>query len=312
MADRWAQFLDHLAGALDAGLPPGSAVALAGEAAGGPLAAAAPDWAAAVDRGESLAGAITGADPLITAILTAGERSGRLPELCRLLARQRAQMARLRWQALGRLAYPLLLAHMAVFMPAVVAVFAGASPWWLAAGPAVLWSLIGGAWVLWRWDQGRSGWWLRGPAGLVWWPLITARSAAALAAGAAAGLLADGIVDLVAGACGHPTVAQRLRDQTARLRSGQGRIADTLRAAGYPAWAVDPLTSAETAGRLEAAAVQVGAEAAFRFEERSTWAMRLITGAIYALAMLMAVAAILTIAAGYARMLTDIAREAGG
>ncbi|MFM2092720.1 MAG: hypothetical protein RLZZ127_3209, partial [Planctomycetota bacterium] len=79
MADRWAQFLDHLAGTLDAGLPPGRAVAVAAEAAGGAIAARGPAWVAAIDRGTALADAIDGTDPVVRAVLAAGERSGRLP-----------------------------------------------------------------------------------------------------------------------------------------------------------------------------------------------------------------------------------------
>ncbi|MFM2091486.1 MAG: hypothetical protein RLZZ127_1975, partial [Planctomycetota bacterium] len=144
-----------------------------------------------------------------------------------------------------------------------------------------------------------------------WWPLITVRAATALHAAAAAGLLADATVELVAGACGHPAVAARLRAAAPGLRQGHGRIVDAFAGAGFPAWATGPLSAGETAGRLEASADQVGREAAFRFEERSTWAMKLVTGAIYGLAMAAAVAAILTIAAGYVRTLQQIAKESG-
>lgn len=313
MADRWAVFLDNLARAVDAGVPIGRSVELAGSAAGGSLATLAPGWAKAVDHGQSLASAITGADALITAILAAGERSGRLPALCRLLAAQRTLMDRLRWQAIGKMVYPGILAHAALMLPALVNTVGGGNPLWILAGPIALWTVAGAVVALWRWDRGQSPWWLWGPLGLVWWPLITSRSCAALAAATGAGLLADATLTLMAQACGHPQVARRLGDQAAVVRAGQTRISESMAVAGFPTWAIGSLSAAETAGRLELGAQQVGGEAAFRFEERATWAMRLISGAIFAIAALMAITAIFWMFnATYGKALKDAIEATGG
>lgn len=298
---RQARLLESLATTLEAGLPPDRCLDLAAAAGGGRPGARARAAVAAVARGESIAAALAaaGEDAMLVAVVAAGERSGRLPPLLRRLAEAYALRARLRDEAAGRLLYPLLLTHLALAVLPLPWVVSGAvTPWMLAAGPVLLWLSAGAAWWSARGAHrtgllGRLA--LRQPAAWLCRPALDADLAAVLGAALSSGLLAPDALGLAADACLNRSLGGRLSAAGRDLRAGRLRdVGEALAACGMSADLLALVATAEASGTLDRGLHQVAVVAGERFADRLRWTVRAVTGAIYALAMLIAAATIVT------------------
>lgn len=310
---RQDRLLSTLASTLDAGLPPDRALALAGDAAGGRPGRRARAAAQRITTGTPLAEALVaaGEDQLICAVLRAGERTGGLPALCRQLAGAYALRASLRDEVVGRLAYPVLLIHAALLLAPLPWVIAGDLPGWsMAIGPLLpaLGLALLAAIACW---SGRAGLLarlaLRRPLAGLCLPALAADAAAVLAAALAAGLLVPDALELAADACANRQLAGRLRDAAQAVRAGRlPDLAAALAACGLVGDLLDLVRAGEVSGKLDQALAQVRTIAAERFAGRLRWTARLVTGTIYALAMLLAAAAIFAM---YGKVYGGLLRE---
>lgn len=310
------RFYRQLGVMLKAGLPWDQALPLAGDTGGPAYARRSRAWARACTAGSALGDALAadGEPPLAVALMRAGEASGRLPEVCQELAGWYEHLVALRNQALGRLVYPALLLHVALALLALPGVIPGRlSPWWLLAGPAALWLLLGlgvlGASLL------RRGGLL---ASLALWPgvrfvcrpFVAANLCAVLRAGLVAGLRVGTATDLAAAACGNRVVGARLAAAGRQVEAGTlPSLAAALGVAGLDAITVDLVAAGEAGGTVDAA---LGRAADLHREQarlRSEWAARIATGLFYGLAMLVAAYTIVTLYAGYLGQVQETMRD---
>lgn len=313
---RQARLYATLAQTLESGLPPDRALELAAAAAGGTPGARARQAALRIAAGTPLCRALGGAgeDAMACAVLAAGDAAGRTPALCRQLGEAFALRARLRDDAVSRLAYPALLAHLALLLlplPWVVRED-GLPVWCMLLGPLLLWGLLAAA-ALAAWWSGRAGVLarlaLRAPLAALCRPALAADAAAVLGAALAAGMLVPDALELAAGACANRELARRLAAAGIGVR--QGRVPDlsaALADCGFAGDLLELVRAGERAGRLEQGLAQMRTVAAERFAWRLQWTARLATGAAYAGAMLIAAA---TVFAMYGQVYGGLMREAG-
>lgn len=284
----WARrslFYRQLAVLLRSGFHLTAAVPLAAGAAGGPWPTRTAPWAAQDQR--PLSELATGEPPLVRALLQAGERTGRLPDVCDHVADLGERLTSLQRHLLGRLWNPLLLIHVAMMIPALPRLVRGDA--WLAdllLGPGLLWATVALVW----WGI-RMGWWdglaarvaVVLPLSWLTEPLVAERVAEVAGAAHAAGLYHREALVLAAAACGNRVVADRLRHAADDLDARRvPSLAEALRRAGLTADAVGILTAAEAGGRLDQGFRQVAVLQQDRFRRRADLAVRVLGGLIYA------------------------------
>ncbi len=307
---------ESLASTTDAGLPPHVALGLAADAAGGVVGARARRAAARVHDGTPLSAALleSGEDRLLCAVLAAGERAGRMPPLARQLAATFALRARLRDEIAGKLIYPLFLIHLALLVLPLPWVVAAQMPvWTMAVGPVSVWLAIAAAVLTARWS-GRAGLLarlaLRAPFHLLCRPALMADAAAVLGAAVSAGLLVPDALELTADACANRELAARLRAAGVAVRCGRlPDLSAALASCGLTGDELELVRTGEHSGKLEQGLGQARALAAERFAIRLQWTARAITGAVYGLAMLVAV---VTIFSMYGKVYSGVMRELEG
>lgn len=312
-----ATFHEQLRTLLDAGMPIARSVELAGEAAGGVHRERAKGWATGCSTGLPLAQQMraSGEDELDVALVEAGELSGRLGEMCLEIAAQHRHVIALRTMTIARLVYPLCIVHVALIAAAVPSVFMrGGSPWLLLAGPASLWTALGvGALAVSL--LGRDGWSriaLLPGARYLAWPWITANACLAMRAGLSAGMLAPRALELAAEACGNRVIARRLTTAAIAVLNGSlANVTSAVRSVGLPDEVVRRVEIGEQSGALD---TELGRSAVLMresFRLRSDWAVRIACGAVYGLAMLLAVLVIFLFMAGYVGLIVDTANQVG-
>ncbi len=252
-----------------------------------------------------------GEDALLCAVLAAGERAGRMPPLARQLAAAFTLRARLRDEVAGRLLYPTLLIHLALLVLPLPWVVGGTLPvWTLAAGPVTLWVLLVAA-VLATRAGSRSGLLarlaLRKPCSLLCQPALIADAAAVLGAALSAGLLVPEALELAAGACANRVLAERLRTAASDVRGTRvPDLASALDACGLAGDELELIRIGERSGKLEEGLTQARSVAADRFAWRLQWTARLVTGTVYAIAMLIAAATVLTMYSSYIGQIREL------
>lgn len=316
-----AVFYESLAELLKAGVPMSQAIASAGAAAGGQHSEQAPAWAAACSRGEGLAVTVHqgGGGHLEATLLEAGERSGRLPELCRLLATHARRSVAARRLATSRLLYPALLVHLALIALAVPVVVPrlmageGISLMWLLTGPLVLWAVaIAIALAARRASAELRARWLLLP-GLrdtthAW---QAANTCTVLHAAAAAGLLVPQMLELAADAGGSQLIATALRREAGRAVSEGTALSVALGRAGLPAELSARLAIAEKAGSLDTTLDTLAAEWHERFGQRLDRLVQVTTATAYGLAVVLTAATVIILFARYMATIWGLANEAG-
>ncbi len=311
-------FYHQLGTLVKAGLPMAQALDHAAVASTGRHAARARQWSAGCAQGRTLAEQLRADhEPAMpTALIAAGEASGRLPELCAELGRFYDHLRRMRSQTIARLAYPVMLAHLALVIPAVPAVFLGTQPWWtILIGPGVVWglALLGTVTVV---VARRSGLAARlalvGPGRVVAEPLIVANSALVIGAGLTAGMLVPRALELAADGCGNRVMAARLRAGAGDVAAGRTPdLAAALGKAGFPAVTVQLIANGERSGTTEQALARAAEHARSTFEERLAWAGRILVAVIYTLAMALAVWQILAMFSAIYAPVFEMIKEDG-
>ncbi len=283
-----AGFFRQLSVLTRTGMPIVNALRLAGDTAGRDYRRAADRWATGCSQGQDLASQLAAAHepPLVVALVRAGETTGRLPELCARIADHFSQLVALRGLAVGKLIYPVFLLHMALIVPMIPQVFADASPWWLLAGPLILWAVVAGLVVAGKiWHE--AGVLARiallpGPRFLTM-PFLTCNTCLVLAAAMAAGMKVRDALELAAEACGNRRFATRLHEAASAVESGSlPNLTMAVRQAGLPERICDLIASGEQSGTLEVVLDQAAVAARESFQSRMTWATKIFTSVIYA------------------------------
>lgn len=300
-----ATFYAQLGSVVRAGLPLREAVRLAGEAAGGPWRAQAATWSAACAGGQPLAAQLeaAGVERLASALVRAGEVSGRLPELCAELAAYYEHRRALRNLIIARLVYPTLLLHVALAAMGVPGLIRTWSPLPLLYGPAALWLLIAMLvmiHLLLRRSGGLARLALHWPLRPLAVPLVAGNTCLVLHAAQAAGMLHPDGLELAAGACGNHLMETRLRAAAVDLRSG--RLPDlptALRACGLPDLVLRLVETGEASGTTEQELMRAARLQREAFQERTLWAARIATGTLYAITMVIAAVVVISLYAGY-------------
>lgn len=312
---RTATFHEQLAVTLNAGLPIAQAVEIAGSTAGGAFTAHGRSWSSGCAAGKGLAEQLAmDAQPSFdVALLTAGEKSGRLPELCRELAAHYRHRVALRNLVLGRLIYPVFLMHATLLTVGVILTFTcNWSPWTIIALPALLWVLVVSAWLalglLGSATRARLA--LSGPFAPLTLPLVASNTATVLRASLAAGMLMPDALELTAGACGNQVLAERLRSAGNELRYNRlDSLAAALARVGLPTLVVQHVTSGEKSGKLDETLGQVATLMRESFRLRAEWTARVTCGIIYGVAIFAAAAVVILFWLGYTNLISEVMRE---
>lgn len=314
---RQARLFSSLGTTLESGLPPDRALELAASTAGGVVGTRARQAAMRVTSGTPLGQALedAGEDPLACAVLRAGDKAGRTPVLCKQLGETYTLRAKLRDEVASRLAYPVLLIHIALILlplPWVVGEN-GISAWFMLLGPAVVWGLVG-AGVITTWWSGKAG--LLGRLALRWpfaalcRPALAADSTAVLGAALSAGMLVPDALELAARACANRQLAQQFDAAAAGVR--QHRIPDltsALATCGFAGDILELVRTGEHSGKLEQGLGHARVVASERFAWRLNWTARLTTGTIYGIAMVIAAAAVFTMYGHQIGQLQEIQKD---
>lgn len=239
-----------------------------------------------LQEGESLTRALAQASeplPLFDlALLRAGEESGRLPEILRLLAayyRERAQQIR---SLIGELVYPVFLFHVAIFIGPFPKLFLGGNI------VQYLWQTVGflipiyvGVFLFALACQGSRGETWRGlieavcrfvpMLGRARQSLALSRLSAALEAQITAGVSIINAWELAAGASASPAIARTVRGWRPQLESSEKTPSDMVSAAPvFPQLFANFYSSGEVSGQLDESLERLHAH----YQEEGTRLMR--------------------------------------
>lgn len=311
-----ARFYEQLRMLLHSGIGMQQAMGMLRDRVPRPYADWLPALSLAIDRGQPLSGQLQrfGERPLPIALIAAGERSGHLPEVCARIVDIYEQAIQVRRQCIVRSIYPVLLLHVAMIMPAVVMFFVkNSSPWWIAAGPGLFWGGLAALWAMHRIGlasglSARIGTWpiIGGVVGAA----VTANVALVLQASVSAGLGFAECLEMAATAAGNRVWRDRLKQAAYDLRHDRlDSFTAAVRQAGFPPDLTDLCSSGEVSGELDVALDRIARLQRERFSHRLQWAVRIFTGAIMAVAMLIAVIAIFSIAMTYLGMVNQVMSE---
>jgi type II secretory pathway component PulF len=305
----WASasaFYHHLGMMLKTGIPLPQAIEHAGDAAGDWHRLQARDLARGCASGESLAAMLSrhGEHPLSIALIDAGERSGRMPEMCSEIEIYFDHCRTLRRLFMARTVYPALLIHAVLVIPQLPAVILGrAGVGSLLIGPGLLWAAIAAAFIA-NTVANRTGLFARLAFAPflreLTRPFVAANTCLVLRAGMAAGLLHHQSLELAAPTCGNRIYAQRIRQQADALsRGATPNLTAALAALGFPALVVQVAQAGEIGGTLEDAMARAARIMREAFHDRTLWTVRIICGMIYGVAVIIAAATIISMYAGY-------------
>jgi type IV pilus assembly protein PilC len=170
--------------------------------------------------------------PFDIALIEAGEKSGRLDAVCKLLASYYEDRARLLRQVISDLLYPAFVLHFAIFLFPLISLFQGGTMTWFvlkSVGVLVVIYAVIGALIYASQDRRGLEWraklekWLRAVPvlGTARQSLVLARLAASLEALITAGVNIIEAWDLAAAASGSPAMQSAVREWKPRVVAGQ-------------------------------------------------------------------------------------------
>ena len=305
-----ARFYRQLGGLVRSGLALDVALPLAGDAAGGDYRARSRAWGLGCARGRPLAEQLEGEPPTVRALVLAGERTGRLPEVCETIADLTDQARQVRSALLNRLWYPGLLLHAVLILPGLPGLVQGTTSMaGFLAGPVILWALIGSAFVAWRLGL-ESGLLARialfGPIRFLTLPLLGHRLCLVAGAAHAAGFLHRQALDLAAEACGNRYLAAAVHAAALDLEVHRlSGMADALAQAGFDPTTVALVRSGEVGGRLTDSLAHAARHNRERFAIRIDLTVRIGSGLLYGLIALLVAMTVIRMYMGlYSSVLT--------
>lgn len=303
---------------LRSGLPMSQALEHAATASGGRHARLARAWSTGCAGGERLTPQMErdGEEPLAVAVVSAGEASGRLPELCQDLSTLYDHRRALRSLFVGRLVYPTVLVHVAMLCGGMVRWFQTGDATALLLPPVLLWAALAMGALAFSVAHRRglaARWALLPGARALSAPLIAGNTCLVLRAGLLAGMLYHQALELAAGACGNRVVADDLRRAAGDLASGRTPdLRTALAGVGFPRPVLQLVQTGETAGTLDDTLGRAATLQREAFRERTLWAARIAAGACYAAALAFAAWTVLDLGIAYARQIEAVDRELDG
>jgi type II secretory pathway component PulF len=177
-------------------------------------------------------------------------------------------------------------------------------------GPLILWLMVGALFVASRW-LGQAGMLaqfalLPGARSLAM-PLIAGNTCMVLRAGVTAGMLHHQSLDLAADGCGNRVYSERIHRAAAKLRGEQlPDLTSALNELQFPETVVQLCANGEVAGKLEETLGRCATMLRDSFKERTTWAVRALSGLLYGLIMLAIVAYVISFYMGYAAQVAEV------
>jgi len=283
-----ARFYRQLGQLVRSGLALDVALPLAADVADGEYRQRAKGWAAGCAAGGDLAGQLADEPPTVVALIRAGERSGRLPEVCERIADLTDQARALRSTLLSRLWYPTVLLHAVFIVPALPGLILGTgSSVAFLVGPVILWAIVGAVAV--AAHQGLADGVvarlvLCRPLRGLSMPLLADRLCLVIGAAHGAGLLHREALSLGAAACGNRILADRLRTAAEDLEAHRlATLSAALAQAGLDRTTVALIAAAEVGGRLEEGFRHASQQNRQAFAHRADVTVRLFSGAVYGL-----------------------------
>ena len=312
-----SHFYGQLRSLVKSGMTLERCLELAGEHGAGRYRQLAPRWAAGCRAGQTLGEQLVadGERPLPAALVTAGERSGRLPELCAWIVGFYDEAIRIRALVVQRAIYPTVLLHLCTMIPVLPLWILGSVPGWaVLLGPLGLWTLFGlGALVLHltRASGLAARLCTRFPLVELARPLVANLACLILRASAAAGMLWPAGLRLAADGCGNRVYAARLRAAADDIDAGRTPdLTAALAGAGFPREVVELVSTGEEAGGTEEALERAATLQQERFKARVDWTARIVMGIFYGIALLAAAATVVAMAYRfYIQPMQDVLNE---
>lgn len=306
-----AHFYDQLRRFLHAGLTLSEALEQTADSARGAYRVQARVWAAACRDGAALGPQLPETYPIAKALISAGEQSGRLPELCRSISDYYQRCHAVRNEIISRSLYPVFLFHVATVLPIAVFSYMDALPDWAAfVGPAVFWGLFLCGWLVYR-SQRQALWFhrllLRLPARLVSIPLLSYMLCLVLEACLQAGMKYPDALRQVAVSQPNLVFRERLQQGAAMIeREELHSCSDALARLPLRSSTLDLCRSGERSGAFEDALQRCAAIEQERYQSALRWAAKTINGIIYGIAVCVAVAVIFAAANAYVSKLNSL------
>lgn len=323
--ERMSNLFGQLAVMLEAGIPIAGALRSLSEQQSGSTRAALQRIEQGIGGGASLAEAVNaeaGPGRLLTVfearVLAAGEASGALPENIHRLEKDLDRQAAAKRKTMARLAYPLILIHAAILIPATPILFTAGLTAFLRVAAIGLGSLWGTILVL----AYGVGLLRRAPPTaeivdgialrLPWLgTLFQARAAsdfvAALQAVYSAGIPVIEGLGFSAEACRNAVFQRKLAEVARKVEKGM-TVAEALESAGggtFPPIVLEMVRTGETSGKLDFTLKKAGDYLLDTYERRLDWTIRIGTGLVYGLAMCLAAAQIISFWTGRFEQIRD-------
>lgn len=320
-----SEFYHQLGNSLAAGLTLGRALRILAEnppahGLSKPVDALATRVEAGDTLGEALRRSRRWAPDFDVALIDAGEQSGRLDQVCKLLATNYSDQARLARQVLLGMAYPVFVFHFAFLIVPIghfieffktgdVAVFLTRKAlFFVPFYAAVVVLLFAG-----QSSHGRT-WrsWVERVTGMI--PglggarqsLMLARFALALDALQNAGVVATRAWPMAAAASGSPKLERRINHLVGRLEAGETPSEILLRCGLFPVHFTSVYASAEEAGRVDEALPRLSAHYQEEGLRRMKIAAGLLTGLVYGAVLLTVAYQIVSFWIGHYNRILDI------
>ncbi len=194
-------------------------------------------------------------------IVAAGEYGGSLDTQLQLLAAELERSYRLHQMVSSKMAYPILVAHAAIFIPTIPIVVTKGFPVYLRTTLSILipvYLVLALLWIVFR-LSGQSGFlrqvsdhlvlWVPGLGGAVK-VLASGRFLRTMAHMTEAGISPDKALSVAAATCGNAWVASRVNSAARAVGVGQRPSVTLLRAGVFPPMVTSMIASGEEAGAV--------------------------------------------------------------
>ena len=288
-------FYDGLRSLLNTDMSIDRAVALAGETAAQPYRNWSPVVAETCATGQHLAQGLekVGEDPFIVALINAGERSSRLPEMCAEIVAIHRHALLLRNEIISRSIYPFILAHAALVIPAFPAVFLGKAPIIsLIYGPIFLWIIIAGFFIATKFTRssGLGARLINVPfIKKLIEPFVLSNTLRVLSACGSAGMLWPDALQAAGSACGNQVIAKRIYQAAEDLRSQKlPDLPAAMRTITKHRVTLEMINVGHQTGELELKLHGAAEYHAAAFQSRAKWTAKAFLGILYGVAMILA------------------------
>ncbi len=299
-----AQFYDNLRRLLHAGFTMGEALERTADGSRGPYKEWAQQWALGCKAGKTLGEQLPERYALAKALISAGEQSGRLPELCKTISNYYQQCSDTKRVVIAKSIYPVFLIHFATIVPVAAFSYAGFFPSWAAAvGPTLFWLLVISIFVFIKVTKNTDllhRLLLMWPFSILLQPLVTYLLCLVLEACVSAGMQYPGALRESAQVMPNRILKACLLDGADLVERQQlDSCSAALARLPLNKNVLDLCANGERSGAFEDALSRCARMEKERFDMALNWAAKLLNATIYGAAMAVAVYVIFTAASSY-------------